>query len=147
TYTITASAGSNGTISPAGEVTVNHGSDQTFTITPALHYHVDEVVVDGHSVGAVTSYTFTNVQSFHTIAAGFAIDTYALTVTVVGSGSVAKSPDQVAYDHGTLVQLTATPAVGYHFVGWSGDATGSSNPLNVAMDGAKSITATFAIDT
>src|SRR5439155_14682576 len=70
-----------------------------------------------------------------------------LDVTTVGSGTVAKSPDHASYDHGSLVELTATPAVGYHFVGWSGDASGSDNPLSVTMDAAKSITATFAINT
>src|SRR5437773_8392763 len=81
------------------------------------------------------------------ITATFAINTYALDVTVAGSGTVAKSPDHASYDHGSSVELTATPATGYHFVGWSGDATGSTKPLSVTMDAAKSITATFAINT
>src|SRR5204863_293501 len=72
---------------------------------------------------------------------------YALDVTTAGSGTVAKSPDQLSYDHGSTVQLTATPATNYHFVGWSADATGSTNPLSVTMDAAKHIAATFAIDT
>ena len=61
---------------PSGAPTVNYGADQTFTITPATGYHVADVLVDGVSVGAVTSYTFTNVTANHTIAASFAIDTY-----------------------------------------------------------------------
>ena len=81
TYTITASAGANGAISPAGAVTVNYGANQTFTITPATDYHVADVLVDGVSVGAVTSYTFTNVTANHTIAATFAIDTYTITAS------------------------------------------------------------------
>src|SRR5205814_6224529 len=81
------------------------------------------------------------------ITATFAINTYALDVTTAGSGPVAKSPDHASYDHGSSVELTATPAVGYHFVGWSGDASSTTNPLSVTMDAAKSITATFAINT
>ena len=54
---------------------VNYGADQAFTITPDACYHVADVLVDGVSVGAVTSYTFTNVTANHTIAASFAIDT------------------------------------------------------------------------
>src|SRR5439155_2970915 len=52
-YTITASAGSNGSISPSGAVTVNSGASQSFTITPAANYHVADVLVDGSSVGAM----------------------------------------------------------------------------------------------
>src|SRR5439155_12810389 len=55
-----------------------------------------------------------------TVTATFAINTYSLSVTTVGQGSVAKSPDQPSYDHGSTVQLTATPATGWSFVGWSG---------------------------
>ena len=71
TFTVTASAGANGSISPSGTVTVNRGASQTFTITPATGYHVANVMVDGTSVGAVTSYTFSNVTANHTIAATF----------------------------------------------------------------------------
>src|SRR5439155_741677 len=69
TYTITASAGANGSISPSGAVTVNHGANQSFTIAPNTNYHVADVLVDGSSVGAVTTYTFNNVTTTHTIAA------------------------------------------------------------------------------
>src|SRR5207249_4251314 len=75
------------------------------------------------------------------------INTYSLTVATVGQGSVAKSPDQASYDHGSTVELTATPANGWHFAGWSGAATGSTNPVSVTMDGDKTVAATFAIDT
>ena len=71
TYTITASAGSHGSISPSGNVTVNQGSDKSFTITPDTGYQIDDVLVDGSSVGAVSSYTFTNVTQDHTISATF----------------------------------------------------------------------------
>src|SRR5207253_429630 len=90
-YAITASAGSNGSISPSGNVTVNHGANQTFAITPNLHYHVADVLVDGVSVGAVTSYTFYNVTAGHTIAASFAIDTYTITASAGANGSISPS--------------------------------------------------------
>jgi len=45
------------------------------------------------------------------------------------------------------VQLTATPATGWHFVNWSGDVSGSSNPVTVPIDAAKTVSAHFAIDT
>ncbi len=71
TFEITASAGAGGSIDPAGTVCVSYGSDQVFTITPDAGYQVAEVLVDGASVGAVTSYTFTCVTADHTIAASF----------------------------------------------------------------------------
>ena len=86
TFTITASAGPNGSISPSGEISVNHGSEQSFTITPNIGYIVEDVMVDGSSIGAVDAYTFNNITQNHTISATFstietAVDvTYALTV-------------------------------------------------------------------
>ncbi len=71
-YTITASAGTGGTISPSGAVVVASTTDQTFTITPDSGFQITDVVVDTSSVGAVTSHTFTAVSSDHTIAASFA---------------------------------------------------------------------------
>src|SRR6185503_19375075 len=48
------------------------------------------------------------------------------------------------YDHGTVVRLTPVPDAGYHFTGWSGDASGSDDPLDVTMNAIKTITAAFA---
>lgn len=70
-HTIRASAGANGTISPAGWTSVGEGGEQTFTITPDAGYAVAKVLVDGRSVGAVSSYTFRNVTQDHTIEAVF----------------------------------------------------------------------------
>lgn len=70
-HTIRASAGTNGTISPVGWTSVGEGGEQTFTITPDAGYAVAKVLVDGRSVGAVTSYTFRNVTQDHTIEAVF----------------------------------------------------------------------------
>jgi filamentous hemagglutinin family protein len=71
TFTITASAGANGTITPSGAVSVVQGGAQSFTIAPADGYAIADVNVDGGSVGAVASYDFTNVTSDHTIVATF----------------------------------------------------------------------------
>ena len=66
-YTIKATAGVNGSISPTGNVSVREGRDQTFTITPDKGYAVSNVKIDGKSIGAVRSYTFENVRKTHTI--------------------------------------------------------------------------------
>ena len=66
-YTIKATAGAGGSISPSGNASVREGRDQTFTITPDKGYAVANVKIDGKSIGAVKSYTFENVRRTHTI--------------------------------------------------------------------------------
>ena len=70
-YTVTATAGAGGTISPSGAVSVGYGASQTFVITASPGYRISDVTVDGSSVGAVSSHTFTSVAADHTIAASF----------------------------------------------------------------------------
>jgi hypothetical protein len=71
TYTITAGAGTGGSISPSGSQTVTKGGNMTFSVIPNSGFKVSGVMVDGSSVGAVGSYTFSNVTSSHTISASF----------------------------------------------------------------------------
>ena len=71
THTITSSTGANGTISPLGSVEVGQGTDQTYAIIPVAGYQIDDVLVDGASVGSENSYTFTDVTSSHTISVTF----------------------------------------------------------------------------
>jgi regulation of enolase protein 1 (concanavalin A-like superfamily) len=66
-----------------------------------------------------------------------------LTVSVVGSGSVTKNPDKVSYLPGEVVELTAVPAAGWSFGGWSGAVSGTANPVALAMNGPATVTATF----
>jgi hypothetical protein len=70
-YTIVASAGPDGSVSPSGNIPVNHGSSRTFTITPSPLYLIQDVLVDGMSVRPTGSYTFLNVTTSHTIHATF----------------------------------------------------------------------------
>ncbi|GAA4431165.1 hypothetical protein GCM10023188_18470 [Pontibacter saemangeumensis] len=70
--------------------------------------------------------------------------TYTLTANTAGSGVIAVNPNQQSYASGKVVTLTATPASGYQFTGWSGDATGTINPLSVTMNSNKTIMANFA---
>ena len=71
TYTITASAGQGGSITPSGAVSVEKGGSQTFTIKPSDNYEIADVKVDGQSVGKVETYTIGDVNENHTIAATF----------------------------------------------------------------------------
>ena len=111
-YTVTASAGANGTISPSGSVLVNAGVNQSFTITPNSGYTIASVTVDGASVGAVSTYTFTNVVANHTIAATFAATTHTITASAGANGTITPS-GTVTVNHGTNQSFTITPATGY----------------------------------
>jgi len=71
TYSITATAGAHGSISPNGTIVVNYGASRQFTITAEASYGIAEVKVDGVSVGAVSSYNFPNITANHTIEASF----------------------------------------------------------------------------
>ena len=71
-HIIKASVGtSGGTISPSGDVAVNDGTNKTFTFTPKTDFSIKDVLVDGASQGALTTYIFTNVTADHTISAVF----------------------------------------------------------------------------
>jgi hypothetical protein len=86
---ISATAGANGTITPSGAVTVTSGSNQAFAIAAATGFFIDDVMVDGSSVGAVSSYTFTNVVANHTIHAVFSGTlNHTITATAGANGSI-----------------------------------------------------------
>jgi len=102
-FTITASAGANGSIAPNGSTTVSYGGSQGYTITPDAGYHVLDVLVDGPSVGAVTSYTFTNVQANHTIVASFAANPPVAAITALAAAQVKTGNDA---DGTTKIALT-----------------------------------------
>jgi PKD repeat protein len=88
TYTITASAGANGSIDPSGDVTVSYGGSQIFTITADTGYHIADVLVDGASVSSATSGTFMNVTAHHTF----------VNVTANHTISASFAPNQTAAD-------------------------------------------------
>ena len=121
TYDITASVtGGNGSISPSGTTTVNHGEDQQYTITPDTGYHIDEVLIDGtNDPDAVSSgiYQFTNVTENHTIVVSFAINTYTIAVSAdpIEGGAVSGGN---TYAHGNDVTVTALADEGYTFLSW-----------------------------
>ena len=87
-FTITATAGANGTITPAGSVSVTSGADQTFSIAANSCYQIADVVVDGLSQGVIATYTFTNVTAPHTISATFSQLSYNITATAGANGSI-----------------------------------------------------------
>jgi len=110
--TITASAGANGSISPSGGVSVAYNGSQRFTITPNANYQAADVLVDGNSVGRVTSYTFTNVTAPHTISASFELLPYRITASAGANGTITPS-GTVYVAQGANKSFTFTPNTGY----------------------------------
>lgn len=120
-YTITAAAGTGGSISPS-TTQVYKGDSQTFTITADSGYHIEDVLVDGASVGAVSSYTFEDVAADHTISVTFEKNSggsvtptptrYTITAEAGEGGSISPS-GKVRVDRGDDQTFRITPDDGY----------------------------------
>ena len=155
-HQITASTGAGGRVTPLGQIKVEDGKDKTFTITADAGFTIDRVTIDGQAIASAelgaggASYTFKKVKTDHTINVTFKTtttaapaDTVTLTTTAQ-DGQITRSSTQSAYPTNTTITLTAVPNAGFQFVGWSGDASGTSNPLSVVLNKNKSITANFS---
>ena len=111
-YTITTSAGSNGSITPSA--TVNYGSSKTINMSPSTGYEVNEVIVDGVNKGKITTYTFNNITDNHTISVTFKkLDEQKFTVncTTVQNGNISVSPSSATV--GTKITIYVNPSEGY----------------------------------
>ena len=116
------------------------GTEVTLTAVPVLGSTFLGWSDDASGTELTTTVT---MDADKTVTATFTSEGYSLTVNVVGSGSVAKSPDQTYFADGAEVDLTATADPGWTFTGWSGDLTGYTNPATLSMDADKTVTATF----
>ena len=112
TYTISATALGSGSISPSGKVSVVSGTNRTFTITRYGNYEISGVKVDGKSIGAVSSYTFTNTAANHTIVATFALIKYSIRTSFEGGGLISPS-GTLSVSSGAKQAFTITPAGNY----------------------------------
>ncbi|WP_176547226.1 S8 family serine peptidase [Bacillus sp. AFS053548] len=112
-HTITATAGSNGAISPSGSVPVKYGENQTFTITPKKGYEIASFIVDGVNAKLTNNtYTFKNVTKNHTINVTFKQIVHTITVTAGSNGTISPS-GKVTVADGTNKTFTITPKKGY----------------------------------
>jgi hypothetical protein len=149
TYAITASSGANGAVTPAGVTYINYGGSQTYTITPNTGYSVASVLVDGISQGAITTYTFSTVQTTHTISASFAINTYAITASSGANGAV--TPAGVTYiNYGGSQTYTITPNTGYYVSTLLVDGSSVTPATSYSFSNVQAphtISASFAINT
>ena len=130
-----------GTVSGGG--TFAQGSSVTLTAVPNVGYVFTNWTEGVAIVSTNASYQL-KMAGNKTLVANFAAGTSAFTLNANAvNGTVVKLPNTATYNSGSIVQLTATPATGFVFTSWSGDATGLANPLPVTMNANKNITANF----
>ncbi|MBO4875574.1 MAG: PKD domain-containing protein, partial [Bacteroidales bacterium] len=108
TYTIAATTGNGGTITPAGNTTVNCGEGQTYTIAANDGYRIVDVTVDGQSQGAIESYTFSNVTENHSISATF-IAVLNIDINADAEGGSVSPTGTQTIDEGGSFTFTVTP--------------------------------------
>jgi len=145
TYTLNVSVnppGSGSVTKNPNKSSYNYNEVVQLTASPAAGYTFSSWSGDASGTANPLSVT---MNSNKNITANFTPITYTLNVSVnpPGSGSVTKNPNKSTYNYNEVVQLTAAPAAGYTFSGWSGDASGTANPLSVIMNSNKNITANF----
>ena len=129
TYIITITQTSNGSISPTS-ATVDYGSNQLFTFTPATGYSVASITVDGSALSSAalatavaSGYTFTNVTAIHTITATYALTNF--TITFDANGATGGTTASVAYGSNALSSAPSLSRTDYTPAGWSETPTGT----------------------
>jgi hypothetical protein len=141
-HIITASAGENGSITPSGPISVKQGDSPSFAIAANPNYDIDDVLVDGSSVGAVSSYTFNEVMNAHTIAASFKLKSYTVTFDLGTFGTFVDTgaPLVQTVTHGSAATAPDfTVAASHTFTGW--DTAFDNVTANIT------VTAQYAIKT
>jgi len=119
----------------------DHGETTSMTAVPDAGYQFDGW--SGDASGANNPLSLT-MDANKTVTALFSPIQRTLTINAT-NGSVTTNPNPTngTFDHGSMIELTATPSSGYQFDRWSGDVSGTSNPINITMDADKNVTATF----
>jgi uncharacterized repeat protein (TIGR02543 family) len=140
-YTLTINIVGSGSVGKSpDQTTYTWGTNVSLTASAGVGWSFANW--SGDASGTVSP-TVVNMTGNKVVTATFAQNQYTLTINIVGSGSVGKSPDQATYAYGTNVSLTANAGVGWSFANWTGDAFGTVSPTVVNMTGNKVVTATF----
>lgn len=139
TYQLFTSVDGQGSVSPSSG-SFSEGDTVTLTATPASCWQFDHW--SGDASGSQQSVTIT-MNSDKTVTAHFTKIQYPLSISVSPSGSGSISPSGGNFDCGTQITLTATPASGWQFDHWSGDASGTSSTVTITIDSSKSFIAHF----
>jgi hypothetical protein len=145
-YTITPYIGKHGTVTPNSAQAVTYGSSKTFAVAADAGYHIADVVIDGGSVGASSSVTFTSVAANHTLVTTFAINTYTITPTFGSHGTITPGTLQ-SVNWGTSKTFSVTADPGYQIADVVKDGTsiGASSTVTFTNVIANhTISATFA---
>ena len=139
-YTITATAGANGSISPSGAVRVAAGGSQTFTISPSSGYVIDTLKVDGLEVTATTSYTFSEVNSNHTIEVNFKQESQTPDVPDVTAPSITTQPGNATVKVGETATFTIAASGDNLTYQWKINRNDGNGWVNIAGATATSYT-------
>ncbi|MFQ3351440.1 MAG: surface protein, partial [Candidatus Marivariicella framensis] len=139
-YLLSVSASLGGAVSTTGG---DYAEGKSVTITATANPEYQFV---NWSNGSTQNPLTVTVMADQVLSANFVKVKYGLTLSTQGEGTVSEeliSSGRVDYNSGSVVRLTATPAVGYSFTGWTGDLTSTDNPVEVDINSAKAITAVF----
>ncbi|MFO8110628.1 MAG: hypothetical protein R6U17_08975 [Thermoplasmata archaeon] len=143
TYSLTVNTDGEGTVDvDPDQAEYEYGTVVTLTADPADDWEFVEWTGDASGTDTVTTVTMDDDKTVTAVFEEY-VETYTLTVNIDGDGTVDIDPDQEEYEVGTTVTLTATPANGWEFVEWTGDASGTSTETTITMDGDKTVTAEF----
>ncbi|MGD6934074.1 MAG: LamG-like jellyroll fold domain-containing protein [Candidatus Bathyarchaeia archaeon] len=149
-YNLIIGTASNGNTNPtAGTYVYSQNTQATVQAIPNSNYQLSYWLRNGTNVGSANPYSFT-MNANYELTPVFSQQQpteYTLTVNINGDGTVTKNPNQATYTSGTIVTLTAVPNADASFVGWSGDASGTSLTTTVAMNSNKVVTASFSTST
>ena len=133
-YTITATAGANGSITPSGAVGVVAGGSQTFTISPSSGYVIDTLKVDGLEVTVATSYTFSDVNANHAIEVSFKQESQTPDVPGVTAPSITTQPGNATVKVGETATFTIAASGDNLTYQWQIDRNDGKGWVNI--DGA-----------
>ena len=139
-YTITATAGANGSISPSGAVRVAAGGSQTFTISLSSGYVIDTLKVDGLEVTATTSYTFSEVNSNHTIEVNFKQESQTPDVPDETAPSITTQPGNATVKVGETATFTIAASGDNLTYQWKINRNDGNGWINIAGATATSYT-------
>ena len=143
-YTLVIDVASGGTSDPSpGNYIYDSGTEVSVTAIPDANYIFSEWTGDVPSGQEEDNPITITMDSDKSITANFILQ-YTLTIVAGTGGTTNPTPGSHTYDSGAQVSITATPSSGYQFSGWSGDASGTSNPTTITMDSDKSVTASFS---
>ena len=142
-YTLNVTAVGSGSVSLNNTGAYSLGDVVQLTAVPSAGWSFSGW--SGDLSGSVNP-TIITIDANKTVTATFAQNTYTVTVSVIGQGSVTRNASE-PYTYGQVVNLTAVPQSGWVFTGWSGDLSGSANPATLVMTTNKTVTATFAQNT